>query len=119
MAENVRKGTEGNGKNSDWNAGYREGWRRMRAEVGNRLCPVLRDMSLDLAMGKVPDAGELIAVSRIYAYIYGTENMFEDMLAGGRLISEPEIRFARLAEPDEMSVPFDELTRRWGGNGKN
>lgn len=120
MSENGRKSSAGNGggKSTDWEEGYREGWRKMRSELGNMLRPILRDMSSDVAKNRVPDASELISVSRVYAYIYGTSEMFEDNLKNGRLISEPEIRFARLASKDEMSIPFDELTRRWGGREK-
>ena len=120
MNENGRKTAAGHGegRSSDWEEGYREGWRRMRSELGDMLRPILRDMSWDVAENRVPDASALIAVSRVYAYIYGTSEMFEDNLKNGRLISEPEIRFARLASKDEMKIPFDELTRRWGGREK-
>lgn len=118
MAKNRITIDDGIGKSEEWKEGYREGWRKMRSQIGNRLRPVLREMSLDLATNRVPDASELISVSRIYAYIYGTEDLFESTLSEGRLISEPEIRFGRLANPEEMSIPFEELTKLWSGRGK-
>lgn len=101
------------GKSAEWQEGYREGWRRMRSEIGDRLRPVLRKFSFDLANDKTRDADDLIEVSRVYAYVYGTLSLFEKQLKAGRLISEPEIRFARLASPDEMAISFEELTRIW------
>ena len=84
------------------------------AYVRNFTCSLLR--KLTELMEKTKDNSHeeaLIATSVIYARIYGTEELFFDSYDKGRLLSEPEIRFGRIADSTERNLTMEVLSERW------
>lgn len=113
-----KKYFDGDGKrdarrSEEWNEGFRAGWRAMRAETGNMLRPLVREFSDDYAQQRYNPGGALYRISRLYAFVYGSMEMFDSVYESGRLMSEPEIRFRRLAQGDEIHSTFEALTKKW------
>lgn len=114
----AKKGFDGDGirdarRSDDWNDGYKAGWHDMRTELGDQTKELLRHVSDSYAQ-KRNDIGVILCkISRVYAYIYGSLDIFNYNYSRGRLLSEPEIRFHRVANQNEIHKSFDMLTDEW------
>lgn len=119
-----KKTFDGNGnkderKSADWNEGYREGWRDMRTDIGDKVRVLLRQVSACYSKKNINIGDLLNYVSRIYAYIYGSLDLFEYQMKNyNRRLSEPELRFHRVANREEMKQSFEVLTRKWSNQDK-
>ena len=119
-----KKTFDGNGnkderKSADWNEGYREGWRDMRTDIGDKVRVLLRQVSACYTKKNINIGDLLNDVSRIYAYIYGSLDLFEYQMKNyNRRLSEPELRFHRVANREEMKQSFEVLTRKWSNQDK-
>lgn len=119
-----KKTFDGNGnkderKSADWNEGYREGWRDMRTDIGDKVRVLLRQVSACYSKKNINIGDLLNDVSRIYAYIYGSLDLFEYQMKNyNRRLSEPELRFHRVANREEMKQSFEVLTRKWSNQDK-
>ena len=119
-----KKTFNGNGnkderKSADWNEGYREGWRDMRTDIGDKVRVLLRQVSACYSKKNINIGDLLNDVSRIYAYIYGSLDLFEYQMKNyNRRLSEPELRFHRVANREEMKQSFEVLTRKWSNQDK-
>lgn len=119
-----KKTFDGNGnkderKSADWNEGYREGWRDMRTDIGDKVRVLLRQVSACYSKKNINIGDLLNDVSRIYAYIYGSLDLFEYQMKNyNRRLSEPELRFHRIANREEMKQSFEVLTRKWSNQDK-
>lgn len=119
-----KKTFDGNGnkderKSADWNEGYREGWRDMRTDIGDKVRVLLRQVSACYSKKNINIGDLLNDVSRIYAYIYGSLDLFEYQMKNyNRRLSEPELRFHRVANREEMKQTFEVLTRKWSNQDK-
>lgn len=119
-----KKTFDGNGnkderKSADWNEGYREGWRDMRTDIGDKVRVLLRQVSVCYTKKNINIGDLLNDVSRIYAYIYGSLDLFEYQMKNyNRRLSEPELRFHRVANREEMKQSFEVLTRKWSNQDK-
>ena len=55
----------------------------------------------------------LYFTSSLYAHLYNTHELFDDMYRRGRLLIEPEIRFGRVAHKVEQLLPMGMLHSNW------
>ena len=116
MAENSYGNIESKerDKSEEWNEGYLAGLNDMRLELGDMTRDLLRFVS-DCYVNRRNENNEILSrLSRIYAYIYGSVDMFENQYSiKKRRMTEPEIRFHRLATEEEFKSTFSELTEKW------
>ena len=116
MAENSYGNIESKerDKSEEWNEGYLAGLNDMRLELGDMTRDLLRFVS-DCYVNRRNENNEILSrLSRIYAYIYGSVDMFDYQYSiKKRRMTEPEIRFHRLATEEECKSTFSELTEKW------
>lgn len=116
MAENCYGNIESKerDKSEEWNEGYLAGLNDMRLELGDMTRDLLRFVS-DCYVNRTYKNNEILSrLSRIYAYIYGSVDMFDYQYSiKKRRMTEPEIRFHRLATEEEFKSTFSELTEKW------
>lgn len=101
-------------ENNDWNDGYWEGRHGVLIELCDRIQKRLWDISS--IVGSVPletTSLALLELSSIYSFLCGSEELFWSYLKFGRMLSEPEIRFARVATEEEQEMSFKDLWNRW------
>ncbi len=116
MAENSYGNIESKerDKSEEWNEGYLAGLNDMRLELGEMTRDLLRFVS-NCYVNRRNENNEILSrLSRIYAYIYGSVDMFDYQYSiKKRRMTEPEIRFHRLATEEECKSTFSELTEKW------
>lgn len=101
-------------KSKEWLEGYLAGQNDMRSELGDMTRDLLRFVS-DCYVNRRYENNEILSrLSRIYACIYGSVDMFDyQYFINRRRMTEPEIRFQRLATEEEYKSTFSELTEKW------
>ena len=95
--------------------GLQEGMMMARRDIGKYVQGMLLKLyELSQKQTGDQDNNEAIFIaSSIYAYIYGTDRLFTDMYRQKVLLTEPEIRYGRVANNEESNLPLEELSARW------
>ena len=101
--------------NDQYYRSLQTGMRMARKDMGKYVQGMLLKL-YELAQKQTGDHDNSEAIfiaSSIYAYIYGTDRLFQDMYRKGVLLTEPEIRYGRVANKEESRLPLEELSHRW------
>ena len=109
------KDKKDNRKSADYTKGYDTGVKVAKADIAHYVQGMLMKLyELAELQPEGKDNNEAIfVVSSIYSYIYGTDKLFRDMYTQNVLLTEPEIKFGRVANKKESKLSLPELRIQW------
>lgn len=97
---------------------YRKGRQRGVRSLARFLRKAIIEASLELQETTEREEREkikedLLGLSALYATIFNHEALFYSQLDEGKLLSEPEIKYGKLALGKDQYMSFEELNLKW------
>lgn len=102
-------------KNEIYRLGINEGLRLHGELMEDIIIPILLELYPKMSENDEKNEFDtaIYYISYIYASIFGNQLRFSCQYERGRLLTIPEMKFGRLASPEEKQLPIGDLYKIW------